>query len=162
MLPANFRNHIFNIWQHFNTRMLSSRMCTGRLLTISQHEWLGGHTCQGGVPAGGCIFSFCLPGVCTCQFRGVYLLGVYLLGGIPARGCTCLGVPAEGVYLLEGVPAGGVPARECTCQGMYLLGVYLPGRCTCQGVPAQVLPPREQNDRQVQKYYLAPNFVCGR
>ena len=22
--------------------------------------------------------------------------------------------------------------------------------------------PREQNDRQVQKYYLAPNFVCGR
>ena len=23
-------------------------------------------------------------------------------------------------------------------------------------------PPRGQNDRQVQKYYLAPNFVCGR
>ena len=35
-------------------------------------------------------------------------------------------------------------------------GVYLPG-----GGPAQV-PPREQNDRQVQKNYLAPNFVCGR
>ena len=31
---------------------------------------------------------------------------------------------------------------------------------TCPGTPPP--PPREQNDRQVQKYYLAPNFVCGR
>ena len=56
-------------------------------------------------------------------------------------GCTC----QRGVYLPAGggVPegVGGVPAR---------------------GVPAQVPPLCEQNDRQVQKYYLAPNFVCGR
>ena len=34
------------------------------------------------------------------------------------------------------------------------------------GIPpamhAGIPPPCEQNDRQVQKYYLAPNFVCGR
>ena len=47
-----------------------------------------------------------------------------------------------GVYLPRGVPTqGGIPAR----------GVYLPRYSPC-----------EQNDRQVQKYYLAPNFVCGR
>ena len=48
----------------------------------------------------------------------------------------------------------------CICLGrVYLLGVYLLGRCTYPGgVPAQVLPPCEQNDRQVQKYYLAPQL----
>ena len=32
------------------------------------------------------------------------------------------------------------------------------------GIPVctEADPPCEQNDRQVQKYYLAPNFVCGR
>ena len=47
------------------------------------------------------------------------------------------GVPAQGVYL-----PGGVPAQGSTCPGTPL--------------------PCEQNDRQLQKYYLAPNFVCGR
>ena len=28
--------------------------------------------------------------------------------------------------------------------------------------PPDQAPPCEQNDRQVQKSYLAPNFVCGR
>ena len=28
--------------------------------------------------------------------------------------------------------------------------------------PSRAGTPREQNDKQVQKYYLAPNFVCGR
>ena len=37
-------------------------------------------------------------------------------------------------------------------EGVPAQGVYLPGDT----------PPCEQNDRQVQKYYLAPNFVCGR
>ena len=53
--------------------------------------------------------------------------------------------------------------------GEYLpTGVYLPGGWCVPArgweVPAQVLTPhpREQNDRQVQKYYLAANFVCGR
>ena len=75
-------------------------------------------------------------------------------------------IPAciAGGYLPGGVPAWGyLPRGVCTCQG-----------CTCQGivpaqggVPAQdylprLPPPCERNDRQVQKYYLAPNFVCGR
>ena len=48
-------------------------------------------------------------------------------------------------------------SRMCTdrlltvSQGGVPVGGYLP-RC----------PPCEHNDRQVQKYYLAPNFVCGR
>ena len=51
-------------------------------------------------------------------------------------------VPARGLYLPGGVPTWGVPAQ----------GRYLPRYShLC-----------EQNDRQVQKYYLAPNFVCGR
>ena len=29
-------------------------------------------------------------------------------------------------------------------------------------LPGTRHPPCEQNDRQVQKYYLAPMFVCGR
>ena len=58
---------------------------------------------------------------------------------------------------------GGYYQGACTCTG----GVYLPGGVPAQGVPTQVPPRRythscEKNDRQVQKYYLAPNFVCGR
>ena len=30
------------------------------------------------------------------------------------------------------------------------------------GTPRHQAPPCEQNDRQVQEYYLAPNFVCRR
>ena len=61
-------------------------------------------------------------------------------------GCTCPGV---GVTCPAGVPARGwgLPAQGGTCPG---------------GVPAQVPLTHEQNDRQVQKYYLALNFVCGR
>ena len=69
---------------------------------------------------------------------------------MPGEGYLPRGVPAQGVYLPGGVPAGG-----------YLHG----GWCTCpiwgvpaQGVPVQVLPPCEQSNRQVQKYYLAPNI----
>ena len=126
-----------------------------------------------------CIPVRCVLPTCwlypTMHCRGVYLPGGYLpLGGqvylprgflpgdVSAGGCTCLG----------GVPAWGVPARRCTCLGgvpvggVPTCGVYLPGGCTCLGgVPAWGYLPRyspcEQNDRQVQKYYLAPNFVCG-
>ena len=52
-----------------------------------------------------------------------------------------------------------------TCPGGVTVEVYWPGVYLASGgrggVPAQLLPPCEQNDRQVQKYYLAPNFVCG-
>ena len=62
-------------------------------------------------------------------------------------GVTCLGV-----YLPRGVPAQGVYLP----QGVYLSRGYLPeGGGTCPGTPFC-----EQNDRQVQKYYLAPNFIC--
>ena len=128
--------HIFSV----ETRIHSSRMRTARLLTLSQHAL------PGGVPTRGCTCpGVYLPrGVCAC------LGGVYLPGG----------VPVQGVYL----PRGGVPARGCSFPGGYLLrGVYLPGGCTCPGGTCLgTLPPCVQNDRQVQKYYLAPNFVCGR
>ena len=52
------------------------------------------------------------------------------------------GVPGPGGCLLP----GGVPG----------LGVSAP----CPGGVSGT-PPCEQNDKQVQKYYLAPNFVCG-
>ena len=50
------------------------------------------------------------------------------------------------------MPTGGVPARDGGGGGGWGGEEYLPGYSS----------PREQNDRQVQKYYLAPNFVCGR
>ena len=78
------------------TRLHSSGMRTTHLLTISQQGGLpvqgvcvpalevylpGGCTCPGGVPAGGVY----LPGECTCW--GCTCWGVYLPGGVPARGC---------------------------------------------------------------------------
>ena len=131
--------------------MHSSRMRTGRLLPVSPSMHCSGGgglcTCNGGVPAqwGVPARGVYLPGGVPCQWD-VPAWGVYLPRGCNCQGCTCQGgtclggVPARGVYL----PKGGIPAWG---------GVYLPRR-----VPAQVLPPREQNDRQVQKYYLAPNF----
>ena len=58
------------------------------------------------------------------------------------------GVPAQGVYL------AGREEGVCTCPGMYLAG---------GGWPVQVLtPPNRILDTRYWKYYLAPNFVCGR
>ena len=78
-------------------------------------------------------------------------------GGVPAWGCTCLGVylpggctylggactGPQGVYLPGGGTCQGVPAWGRTCLGgipaqggVSARGVYLPGGCTCQGVPA--------------------------
>ena len=61
-------------------------------------------------------------------------------------------LPGRGVYL----PGGGVYLPGgCTCQGVYLpREVYLP-----RGVYLPRYSPREKNNRQVQKYYLVPNFV---
>ena len=94
---------------------------------------------------GGCVpdpRGVYLVGGCTWS-QGVYLVrGVYLVyGGVPGPGVYL--VPGRGLYLVPG--------------GCLLWGVYLvPG-----GVPAQVPPPCEQNFWHI-KYYLAPNFVCGR
>ena len=92
--------------KYLRTRKHSSRMCTARLLTVSQHAL------PRGVPA-----------------MGVYLpWGVYLLGRVPARECICPGgCTCQGVYLPRGVDLpGGVPVQGgCTC----LWG------CTCPGTP---------------------------
>ena len=68
------------------------------------------------------------------------------------------------------VVTGGVSAaRRYLPRGVYLGGVYLGGfclgGCVCpEGVSSHCMlgytqPHREQNDTQVQKYYVAPNFV---
>ena len=75
-------------------------------------------------------------GMCTC-----WGVGCTWMGGVPAWGCIC--------------PRGGVPAQGVPAQGGW--GCTCPWGGTCSGTP-----PCEQNDRQVQKYYLTPNFVCGR
>ena len=55
-----------------------------------------------------------------------------------------------------------------TCKACWDTTHPLPQRPAARhaGIPpamhAGIPPPCEQNDRQVQKYYLAPNFVCGR
>ena len=87
--------------------------------------------------------------------RGVYLVwegrGVPGPGGVPGLG----GVPGPG-----DVPGpGGVPGPGVVVY-LVLGGVPGLGGVYCRG--CQVLPPCEQNDKQVRKYYLAPNFICGR
>ena len=151
-----------------STRLHSSRKRTARVLTVSPSILCTGgvYLVPGGVsgPRGVCTWS---RGGCTCSW-GVYLV----LGGVPGPGgCTCSwgvywcqgGVPgAGGCTWSWGVSApGGVPAPRGSW-GVYLLpgGVPGPGGCTWSR-GCQVLPPCEQNDKQVQKYYLAPNFVCG-
>ena len=65
------------------------------------------------------------------------------------------GVPAWGVYLpSRGLPARGVNLPKGCTHGVYLSGGVPAGGCT--------LPVGVQNARQVQNYYLAPNFVWGR
>ena len=122
----------------------------------------------GGVPA---------PGGCT--WSG----GVYLVGGVPGpRGMV--------VYLVPGgvpAPGGGAGGHTWSRGGVYLVpkGVYLvggtwSGGCTWsqEGVPGlggvcswgdvpgrgcvRYSPPVNRMTNRCKKYYLAPNFVCGR
>ena len=57
--------------------------------------------------------------------------------------------------------------RGVCCGGCLLLGVSAPGGCLLFGGVAsqhalrQTPPPCEQNDKQVQKYYLGHNFVAA-
>ena len=122
---------------------------------------LEGGLLLGGVSAlWGCLLRGCL------QIRGCLLLGgvcfegaCLFLGGLLGRGCLLLGglgMSAFGGYLLlGGLLLGGV------CLGGCLLG-----RGVCSwGVASQhalrQTTPCEQNDRQVQKYYLGHNFVAA-
>ena len=80
-----------------------------------------------------------------CLLRGVSApWGCLLQGGVCSGGCVCSG----GVSALGGVCSGGV----CSGGG-------------CWGVVSQhalrQTRPCEQNDKQVQKYYLGHNFVAA-
>ena len=93
---------------------------------------------SGGVCSGGCLLWGCLlQGVCS---QGVSAPGVSALGGVCSWGvCSRGGVSAPGgVCLLPGESAS-VPS----------------------GIPPPPPHPCEQNDKQVQKYYLGHNFVAA-
>ena len=121
------------------------------------------HVCsRGGVCSGGCLF----PGG-----REVPASGPMGSGGVcllPGRG----GSTPRGVSALRGVPASG--PGGCLLPGGVCWGVSALGECLLEGVLASCprgvcvsqhamsqTPSCGQNDRQVQKYYLAPNFFCG-
>ena len=98
--------------------------------------WSGGMSAPGGVSIpGGLLWG-------GAWSRGVYSGGVSALGGVSAPGGSALG--GEGVPVLWGVCSGGV----CS-------GVCVPG------LGGYHHPPCEQNDKQVQKYYLGHNFVAA-
>ena len=87
-----------------------------------------------------------LGGVCSGEWgdvcsRGVSALGVSTLGGVCSGGCL-LG----GCQLLGGVYSGG-----CLLWGVV----------SQHAVLRQTPPSYEQNDKQVQKYYLGHNFVAA-
>ena len=118
--------------------MHSSRMRTGHSLTIWRSLLPGGGGC---LLRGGCLLpgSVCSLGGCLLPGGGCLLRGGCLLPG----GCLLLGwVSAPGGWV-------SVPG-----------GVYFGGGC---GIPActEADIPREQNDKQVQKYYLDHNFVAA-
>ena len=126
--------------------MHSSRMRTGRSLTVFRSLQPGGCTWSGGVPGpGGCTWSQGgVPGL-----GGMYLVWGYLVLG----GCTW----SRGVYLVRGgylVPGGCTWSGVCTWSlgGTWAGGVPGPGGCTwSRGVylVRYSPPPCEQNDKQV-------------
>ena len=91
---------------------------------------------------------------------GCLLQGGCLVRGVCAQGGACF---HEGCLLLwGGVSAtGGVSGLGGICSG----GCLLPGGICSWGVSQHALrqtpPPCEQNDKQVQKYYLGHNFVAA-
>ena len=99
-----------------------------------------------------CVLPACCPYLPACTTPGGTSPG-----GVPAqRGVA----PAQGGTCPGGVPAqrGVAPAQRGTCRGGTCPG-GVPDPGACWDTHAS---PREQNDRQVQKYYLAANFACGR
>ena len=89
-----------------------------------------------------CVPPACCPYLPVCTARGGGVSGprkCTCWGGICTWGCTC---------------PGSVPVQGCTCWGCTWQGVYLMGGVPGGRVPAEGTPLCEQNDRQVQKYYL--------
>ena len=166
--------------------LLPGGVCSGGCLLLGL--LLGGKGVPGpwwgllqGGPLGGCTWSWAdlVPGGGVCS-RGVYLVGgVCSWRGVPGpRGCLFQEVSApRGELVLGGICSGG-----CTWSGVagplggLLLGAGVPcpggsapgpgGVCTwswggtCPGTP----PPTVNRilHTRLWKYYLAPNFVCGR
>ena len=151
--------------------MHSSRMRTSCSLTV----------CRSLLPrglVGGCVWSrgLCLvPGVSAHGGGGCMLPGDLLPGGsaprerclLPRGRCLVRGVSAPGALLPGGcLPQGGVCPWGCLLLGgllpggvvCLLRGVSAPGEHVCSGCG---IPPCEQNDKQVQKYYLGHNFVAA-
>ena len=108
----------------------------------------------------GCVPSACYPYLPACTVPGgVCSWGGLLMGWMSApKGIVCShvgGVPGPG-------PRGMSAPGRCLLWGRFAPRgpASVPGGC----IPAYngADPPCEQNDRQMQKNYLAPNFVCGR
>ena len=127
--------------------------------------WWG--VCFWGVSALGCV---CFWGV-SASGEVSALGGCLLPGGVCFWGCLLGGVCSRGLSALGGVNSGGVCSGGCLLPGGLLLGgvcsrgcLLLGGLLRGGGIPACTeadTPPREQNDKQVQKYYLGHNFVAA-
>ena len=160
-------------------------MRTGRSLTVSRSLLPGGVCLQGGLLWGGVS----APGGCLllggCLLPGGSALGAVclqwgclLLGGVSAPGGVCLGGVCSGGCLLSGcvcLPLGGCLLSGCVCLplggsaswgvsalgGVCFWGVSAPGGVWYPSMHWGRHPPCEQNDKQVQKYYLGHNFVAA-
>ena len=127
MDPVGLRNY-------FNTRMHSSRMRTGRLLTVCRSLLPGGWgvsalggVCLGVSGPGGCLVpgGVCSGGCVSGLGEGVSAQGVYLV----PRGCLLWGESAP-----RGVWSGG---GVCSWRGLVLGGVSAPGGVCSRGcIPA--------------------------
>ena len=136
--PLFLKNCKFVAMQKIKTRMHSSRMRTGRSLTVCQSLLWGmffplrGVCSQGGVYSGGvCLLwgsVFSQGGVSApggvCSQAG----GCLLLGGVCSRGCVCL--------LWGVVCSKGICSRGRLFQGVSVLGGVCSGGLSAQGVSA--------------------------
>ena len=134
------------------TRMHSSRMRTGRSLTVCWHLLPRRGVCLlGGVPAGGvCSRGVSALGGCL-VLGGSALGGCLLWGGVCSRGyalgvCVC----SEGVSALGGVSAPG---------GLVLGGLLRGGIPAC--TEADTLPPLWTESQMHVKTLPWPNFVAA-
>ena len=136
-----YQTHLTKKHVHKKTRMHSSRMCTGRSLTVYR-SLLRGVSALGGVSSGG-VCLLLGGGICSREVS-------------PPRGCLLPGGACSwggGICSWEVSAVGG---GDCLLWGE---GVSAPGVSAPRGGEADT--PCEQNDGQVQKYYLGQNFAAA-